>query len=204
MRNYCNFRPIVTVGYFIVILFYPVSKVFEKELFFLALRRRVYFSRRNKISTITYVCTRQERQTPVFGTCAKFRQVDPTIPMGAVGGGGRVKGIFAIALSSCLLRWRIGLIEIPDVFGAATCVRVCSLCVCSNPSLLSVKIELVILIASAVHFGISEEKYRDERPTIKLLSSTSIVRTSSLPSYNRTIEREIIWKKIAKRFQRAS
>lgn len=64
-----------------------------------------------------------------------------------------------------------------------TCIRVCSLRVCSNPSLLPVKIELVILMASDVHFGISEEKYRDERPTIKLLSSTSIVRTSSLPSY---------------------
>lgn len=38
------------------------------------------FARRNKISTITYVCARQERQTLRWDTCAKFRQVDSTIP----------------------------------------------------------------------------------------------------------------------------
>jgi hypothetical protein len=58
----------------------------------------VYFSRRNKIPAITYACSRQERRTLALGTCAKFRQVDPTIPAG----GGRpgtqgAKGIFALS-----------------------------------------------------------------------------------------------------------
>lgn len=85
MPNYCNFRSTVTAGYFMVILFYSVAKVFEKKLFSLALHHRVYFSRRNKISTITYVCTRQERQTP---RVRHVREIPTSRSDNTVGGGG--------------------------------------------------------------------------------------------------------------------
>ena len=133
----CNCCFIVTADNPSAILFHSLSQKFLKENFFPRCHRRAYSSWRNTISTITYVCSRQERQTFAFGTCAKFRQVDPTILAWAEGGNGGTRRIFAITLSSCLLRWRIGLIEIPDVFGAATCVGI--LCECSNPSLLPLK-----------------------------------------------------------------
>lgn len=51
-------------------------------------------------------------------------------------------------------------------------------------------------MASAVHFGISEEKYRDDGPAVMLLSSILTVRLLSFLTTTRVgrMERKIIWK----------